>query len=158
MTYESAGLEELRLRLRGLVPFLDKKKRKIVYTDFQDEVMGVREEEAVYMPKMTGAQYEKKVKDYLRNHLDHLVIRRLRTNQPLTAKDLQGLEKTLAEIGEEDGRCSLRACWREAKHPRWRTLCAASWASTVQRHSRRSLSSLTIEVSLPHRFASSRWL
>ena len=40
------GLEELRLRLRGLVPFLDKKKRKIVYTDFQDEVMGVRTEEA----------------------------------------------------------------------------------------------------------------
>ncbi len=29
------GLEELRLRLRGLMPFLDKKKRKIVYTDFE---------------------------------------------------------------------------------------------------------------------------
>ena len=34
------GIEELRLRLRGLVPFLDKKERKIVYTDFEDEVMG----------------------------------------------------------------------------------------------------------------------
>ncbi len=57
------GLEEMRLRLRGLVPFLDKKKRKIVYTDFKDEVMGVREDEVVHMPKMTGAQYEKKVKE-----------------------------------------------------------------------------------------------
>lgn len=28
--------------------------------------------------------------DYLRQHLDHLVIRRLRTNQPLTALDLKG--------------------------------------------------------------------
>ena len=36
------GLEELRLRLRGLAPFLDKKKRKIVYTDFRDEIMDVR--------------------------------------------------------------------------------------------------------------------
>ena len=91
------GLEELRLRLRRLVPFLDKKTQKIVYTDFQDQVIGVRDEEVVHMPKMTGVQYEKKVKDYLRNHLDHIVIHRLRTNQPLTATDLQGLETTLAE-------------------------------------------------------------
>ena len=98
-----SGLEDLRLRLRGIVLFLDKKKRKIVYTDFQDEVVAVREEEALYTPKMTGARYEKKVKEYLRNHRDHLVIRRLRTNQPLTGADLKGLESTLVEIGEEDG-------------------------------------------------------
>ena len=63
------------------MPFLDKKKRKIVYTDFQDEFMGVREVAPV-MPKMTGAQYEKKVERYLASHLNHLVIHRLRTNQP----------------------------------------------------------------------------
>ena len=101
------GLEALRLRLRRLVPFLDKKKHKIVYTDFEDQVIGVRDEEVVHMPKMTGVQYEKKVKDYLRNHLDHIVIHRLRTNQPLTATDLQGLETTLAEIGEDDGQTLL---------------------------------------------------
>ena len=98
------GLEDLRLRLRGLVPFLDRKKRKIVYSNFRDEIVSVRERPGVYTPKMTGTQYEKKVKDYLRNHLDHLVVRRLRTNRPLTDADLQGLESTLVEIGEEDGR------------------------------------------------------
>lgn len=101
------GLEEMRLRLRGLMPFLDKKKRKIVYTDFQDEVIVVRKEPGVYMPKMTGVQYEKKVKEYLRNHLNHIVIHRLRTNQPLTETDLQGLETTLVEIGEDDGEVLL---------------------------------------------------
>lgn len=101
------GLEELRLLLRGLVLLLDKTKRNIVYTDFKDEIMGVREEVAVYMPKMTGAQYEKRVKDYLRNHLNHIVIHRLHTNQPLTETDLQGLEITLTEIGEEDGKTLL---------------------------------------------------
>jgi len=101
-------LEELRLRLRGLVPLLDKKKRTIVYTDFEDQLTGVREEAAVYMPKMTGAQYEKKVKEFLKNHLDHIVIRRLRTNQPLTQTDLEGLEKILAEIGSEDGQTLLQ--------------------------------------------------
>lgn len=102
-----AGLEELRLWLRGLLPFLDKKKRQIVYTDFKDEVLRVREQQAVYIPKMTGAQYEKKVNDYLRNHLNHIVIHRLRTNQPLTALDLKGLETTLIAIGEEDGETLL---------------------------------------------------
>ncbi len=97
------ALEEMRLRLRGLAQLIDGKKRHVVYTDFEDEVLGVREEEVVYLPKMTGVQYEKKVKEYLRNHLDHLVVHRLRSNLPLTEADLEGLEQTLTEIGEGDG-------------------------------------------------------
>ena len=111
------GLEALRLRLRRLVPFLDKKKQKIVYTDFQDQVIGVRDEEVVQMPKMTGVQYEKKVKAYLKNHLDHIVIHRLRTNQPLTATDLLGLERTLAEIGEDDGQTLLTGLLARSEVP-----------------------------------------
>ncbi len=102
-----AGLEELRVRLRDLMPFIDKTKRRIVYTDFKDEVLGVREEEVVFMPKMTGVQYEKKIRDYLRNHRDHITIHRLRTNQPLTETDLLALEKTLVEIGEDEGETLL---------------------------------------------------
>ena len=101
------GLEELGMRLRGLVPFLDKKTRTVVYTDFKDEITAVREAAVVYLPKMTGVQYEKKVREYLKNHLDHIVIHRLRTNQPLTATDLRGLERTLVEIGEDDGQTLL---------------------------------------------------
>ena len=111
-----SDLEDLRLRLRGLVPFLDKKKRKIVYTNFQDEVVGVREERTLYMPKMTGAQYEKKVKEYLRNHLDHLVVHRLRTNQPLTAADL---ERAGIDLG------------RGRRRGRGNTVCRASCAQRV---------------------------
>ena len=112
-----AGLEELRLRLRGLVPFLDRKTRKIVYTDFKDEILGVRDDAAVPMPKMTGAQYERKVRDYLHSHLNHIVIRRLRTNQPLTETDLQGLERTLTEIGEDDGRTLLSGLLKRSGAP-----------------------------------------
>ena len=54
------GLEQVRLRLRRLVPFLDKKTQKIVYTDFQDQVIGVRDEEVIHMPTMTGVQYERR--------------------------------------------------------------------------------------------------
>ena len=69
-----AGTEDMRLRLRGLVPFLDKRQRKIVYTDFQDEVRGVQTDDVVAMPKMTGVQYEKKAPDFLRNYLTHIAI------------------------------------------------------------------------------------
>jgi type I restriction enzyme R subunit len=79
--------------------------------------MEVREEAAVYLLKMTGAQYEKKVKEYLRNHLDHIVVHRLRTNQPLTETDLQGLETTLAEIGEEDGETLLSGLLTRSEAP-----------------------------------------
>ena len=61
------------------------------------------------MLKMTGAQYEKKVNEYLRNHLDHLVIRRLRTNQPLTDADLKGLESTLVRSARRRGNAVFRA-------------------------------------------------
>ena len=94
-------LEDLRLRLRGLVSFLDKKTRKVVYTDFEDDILSVRAGTDHFWPKMTGAEYEKKVQEYLAGHLDHIVIHRLRTNQPLTAADLSSLERTLIEIGED---------------------------------------------------------
>jgi type I restriction enzyme R subunit len=97
------ALEDLRIRLRGLVQFLDKSKRKIVYTHFEDEIVGVREDEAIYMPKMTGSQYAKKVEEYLRSHQDEIAIHRLRNNEPLTPTDLQSLEKTLLSIGDEEG-------------------------------------------------------
>jgi type I restriction enzyme R subunit len=97
------ALEELRLRIRELVQFLDRKKRKIVYTDFQDEVVGVRDAEGIDMPKMTGPQYEKKVREYLKNHAMDIAIHRLRNNEPLTQTDLDGLQAALVQIGSDEG-------------------------------------------------------
>ena len=110
-------LEDMRLRLRGLIQFLDRKDRKIVYTDFEDEVLRVRDDEPVPMPKMTGAQYEKKVKSFLDNHRDHLVIHKLRTNQPLTEADLAALEAALVEVGEEDGETLLSGLLARSEAP-----------------------------------------
>lgn len=102
-----AGLEEMRLRLRGLVPFIDKKERKVVYTDFKDEVTAVHDEVIIPIPKMTSEQYEKKVKDYLNANLNHIAIHRLRTNRQLTENDLEDLEANLVKIGEEEGESLL---------------------------------------------------
>ena len=112
-----ARLEDLRVRLRGLVPLLDRKKRTIVYTDFEDEVLRVRDDEPIPMPKMTSAQYERKAKTYLDSHKDHLVIRKLRTNQPLTEADLAALEAALVEVGEEDGKTLLTGLLARSEAP-----------------------------------------
>jgi type I restriction enzyme R subunit len=96
-------LEELRLKLRELVQFIDKKKKTIVYTGFKDEIQGIRVGEAFVIPKMTGAQYERKVREYLINHQDHIAIQKLRQNEPLTPLDLTELERILQRIGEDDG-------------------------------------------------------
>jgi len=103
-----ALLEDLRLRFRGLVQFIDRKKRTIVYTNFQDEVQGVRINDVIAVPRMTGAQYEKRVREFLTSHLDHIAIQKLRQNAPLTPTDLEELERMLVEIGNEDGQELLK--------------------------------------------------
>jgi len=112
-----AELEDMRLRLRGLIPLLEKQKRKIVYTAFEDEVLDVRDETVIDMPKMTGAQYEKKVREYLKNHLDDETIQRLRRNEALSTADLERLERILVTIGEGDGPTLLSSLLTQREAP-----------------------------------------
>lgn len=112
-----AGLEEMRLRLRELVPLLDKTKRHIVFTDFEDEITGVTEDGIIDIPTMTGLEYRRKVEQYLHGHLNNIVIHRLRTNQPLTTSDLQELETMLVRIGDADGEALLKGMLAQSRAP-----------------------------------------
>src|SRR5439155_26848847 len=93
-------LERVRRRLRGLVQFIDKQQRKIVYTDFED-ILGA--EMGVQLPGFhIGTDFEKfraKAQAFLRAHQDHVAIHKLRMNRPLTTADLSELERMLAESG-----------------------------------------------------------
>jgi type I restriction enzyme R subunit len=93
-------LEGMRRRLRDLIKLIDKQKRKIIYTDFEDEIGG---QSSVVLPGFgEGADYAKfraKAQAFLRAHMDHVAIQKLRMNKPLTASDLTELERMLAENG-----------------------------------------------------------
>ena len=93
-------LENVRKRLRALVKLIEKQKKKIVYTDFEDELGS---ESAVDLPEIaTGldmARFKDKARQFLRAHENHLALQRLRRNQPLTQTDLAELETMLIDAG-----------------------------------------------------------
>jgi type I restriction enzyme, R subunit len=93
-------LEFARRRIRGLVKLLEKRKRAVVYTDFTDELGEIEEVELRGLP--AGTNYERfleKARAYLREHEDHVALQRLRRNLPLTATDLDELDRMLQDAG-----------------------------------------------------------
>lgn len=93
-------LELARLRIRGLVRFLERTKRAVVYTDLRDEL---GDGAVVDLPGMSvGTNWERfkaKTRAYLLEHADHIALQKLQRNKQLTDADLESLEQILAESG-----------------------------------------------------------
>ncbi|WP_299142103.1 DEAD/DEAH box helicase family protein [uncultured Vibrio sp.] len=91
-------LEELRRKLRNLMFALDKDKKEMVYTNFEDEVQGVHNVTNVYKnPSVDLAQYRKKIELYIQDHQDQLTIQKLKRNKSITQADLDVLEGLLLD-------------------------------------------------------------
>ena len=93
-------LETARKRLRALVKLIEKGKKKVVYTDFVDDI---GPETPIELPQVgTGmnlAKFKEKARQFLKAHESHVSLQRLRRNQPLTPSDLTELERMLVEAG-----------------------------------------------------------
>lgn len=93
-------LEIARRRLRSLVKLIPKEQKKVVYTDFEDEL---GEAATIDLPQVTAGlnmgKFREKARQFLKAHESHLSLQRLRRNQPLTKTDLFELEKMLVEAG-----------------------------------------------------------
>lgn len=95
-------LEEVRRRLRLLVKFIEKQARKPVYTNFEDELGEHTEIELqAFVSSDSFERFREKTRAFLRFHQDHLTIRKLHLNEPLTPLDLQELERVLQESGSD---------------------------------------------------------
>ncbi|MDX0491532.1 DUF4145 domain-containing protein [Sinorhizobium medicae] len=92
-------LERVRLRLRGLVQHIDKGKRKIVYTDFEDELGLSAEIDLPEVGEVDFARFKRKARHFLREHEDHIVIAKLRHGKPLTPTDIEELQAMLLAAG-----------------------------------------------------------
>ena len=93
-------LETVRRRLRSLIKLIEKKERKPIYTDFEDEIGN---ETSIDLPGFASPdRFEKfraKARHFLNAHKDHITIHKLHTNQPLTPTDLTELERIFIESG-----------------------------------------------------------
>lgn len=105
-------LEQLRRRLRLLAELIEPARRKIVITDFEDEIgTGI----AVDLPQIGGgldkARFKMKARQFVEQHRDHLTMNKLRRGQQLTPQDLEELERILIASGvaDETGIAALRA-------------------------------------------------
>lgn len=89
-------LENVRVALRDLLKFIEKKKQVIYYTDFQDQILELHENEAMYNSNDLKA-YKKKVEYYLKEHQDMLAVYKVRNNKKLNQDELKQLEHILWE-------------------------------------------------------------
>jgi type I restriction enzyme, R subunit len=105
-----AMLEQVRKRLRLLVRFIEKRRRTVLYTDFEDEMGPETEFDLLgVMPPESMDRFREKARAFLRQHQDNIAIHRLRMNKPLTPADLTSLETMLAENGIGDADTIVKA-------------------------------------------------
>jgi type I restriction enzyme R subunit len=94
-------LELVRKRLRDLIKFIEKRKRQIVYADFQDTVGDLQVVESNWLgTEYNLERYKKRMQHFLQSHQDHITINKLKRNLPITKSDLQELDRLLFESGE----------------------------------------------------------
>ncbi|KQT36555.1 DEAD/DEAH box helicase family protein [Methylophilus sp. Leaf414] len=89
-------LENVRVSLRDLIKYLDKETQPIVETNFEDEIdfIGVKQHDLI--PAYGRLQsYKDRVESYVRDHSNHLVIQKLKTNKPITETEVNTLETIL---------------------------------------------------------------
>lgn len=96
-------LEDVRRRLRNLAELIQPKERKIVITDFEDEL---GEGSTITMPDIGSgvdkARFKMKVRQFIQEHNDHITLIKLRRGEQLTKQDLDELGRILINQGVAD--------------------------------------------------------
>ncbi|MDD4127536.1 MAG: DEAD/DEAH box helicase family protein, partial [Methanomicrobium sp.] len=99
---ELKDFEHIRTELRNLMKYLKGDKKTIYTTDFEDEIL-VHDIKAPYTTGGELANYRQRVEEYLSSHQNEPAIQKLKTNSPITKKDMKDLARILwTEIGSHD--------------------------------------------------------
>lgn len=89
-------LDDVRSALRDLMKYIDKESQVNVITTFEDTLDDKSTEVREVIPTHRKLQgYKDRVESYVRQHADHLVIQKLKTNKPITDAELITLEGIL---------------------------------------------------------------
>ena len=93
--------EEIREKLRGLMKYVQKSSLRYD-TNFTDNVLETVKKES-QLENDNLKNYKAKAEYYIREHQENGVIQKLKSNVPLTKKDIEGLEEILwSELGSKE--------------------------------------------------------
>ena len=94
-------LEQMRRKVRALVPLLEKKKRGVVTTDIAD-VIGDAEVVDI-VPVSSFTEFKKRAEGWLSEHLGDAVVAKVRSGEPLTVDDEAELQRLLiaGDVGDD---------------------------------------------------------
>ena len=109
-------LEDARKRLRGLVHLIEHTKKNVLYSDFTDDI---GEAEIIELPGTGGSipsiefdQFRKKARHFLKEHLAEGVVAKVHSGEPLTADDIEELQRVLVAAGIGDAETFAEASER----------------------------------------------
>jgi type I restriction enzyme, R subunit len=99
-------LEQVRKKLRLLVPLIERTKKNVIYTSFSDEQgEGIE----IELPGTGGivessefSQFRKKAEHFLKEHLAEPAVAKVRSGEPLSASDIADLQRILVAAGIGD--------------------------------------------------------
>ncbi|MEW6257915.1 MAG: DEAD/DEAH box helicase family protein [Pseudomonadota bacterium] len=92
-------LELVRLRLRGVVHHIERRRKAIVYTDFEDRLGEATALDLPQVGEVDFVRFRQKARHFLRAHEDHIAIAKLRHGKPLTETDITELRRMLLDAG-----------------------------------------------------------
>ncbi|MDD3304075.1 MAG: DEAD/DEAH box helicase family protein [Clostridia bacterium] len=90
-------IEKVREELRGLIQFIDPYMRTPIYSDFEDTLLEVNEDDIPFSIGNDFRNYKKKLEKYFSANLENIVIWKIRHNQKLNNAEKQDLERILFE-------------------------------------------------------------
>lgn len=97
-------LDSMRQALRDLMQYLEQEQKKMLYTNFTDELSGMVEEAEITGGYITLPAYKKRVEKFIRENENNITIHRIRHNVPITKAELDELERMLFRIDENADR------------------------------------------------------
>ncbi len=99
-----AGMESMRQALRELMQYLEQEQKRVLYTNFTDEMSGRVEEAEIIGGYFNLPAYKKRVEKFIRENEHNITIHRIRNNIPITKAELDELERMLFSIDENADR------------------------------------------------------
>jgi type I restriction enzyme R subunit len=92
--------ENLRKELRYLIRFIEKDRGVTYFSSFSDNILEDPGDPKPVIISSGLEAYRKRVTEYIQKNRNHITIHKLRTNQTITASELNQLEKMLFEQGD----------------------------------------------------------